>query len=502
MNSRLILHLALVLGGGLFGCSRTPLDQANNPEPKPPVAFEYRTVGAKEPMHMERQRHVAANCGGGRVAIFGGFANRGAELFEVASQTFRELRYDRVMGDFTGIALADGRVLLVDGVQDCVYDPAIEKLLPAKNAFTDQQVRWAQLLRLPDGKVFVCGGFDRDFKPVAGCALFDPRTDSFEMIGKLTVPRAGHTISLINDHEVLVAGGTGADYLKVSFDTLEIFNLTTRKAKLLEVRLNYPRANHFAVTLRDGQILFGGGYCHDQGEEVGHTAEVFDPLARKMSVVGKLALGRGEPEAIRLPSGRVAVFGGADNIRAVEVYDPGQRKFALAGQLMIDPRRSGFTATPLDTGEVLLVGGGCNSTKEDLDRVEIFSEHKYQQTGPARQTVEVKARPRLPNPDPEVQSQAETVLQGIRGGQADHWCVEIWRDTRRIETLWFRDHPVEPYKDEKDECFSKLRAAIDKSGGGELRVRFPSGFPYVKQVQLFNHIGWLRTPVVYLGAPL
>ncbi len=495
------------------------------------LSFRYRTARTKQSLAVTRHRHVTVNFGQGRVGIFCGFGKATAEVFDVASETFRKLAFQQHFGDFNGIALPDGKALLVDGQHDGLFDPATEQLTGIAPGFTGKFVRWPAMLTLPDGRIFLAGGSDADFKPVDDCVIFDPQKRQFEPVGKLHLPRAHHSANLIDDHRVLIAGGTGANYTTESFDSLEIFDLQTRTSTPVPVKLGQPRANHAAVRLPDSQVLIVGGYCAQCREGSLKSAEIFDPTTGQLTEVGSLAIGRSEPQAARLPSGRVAVFGGRDDVRVVEIYDPTTKKFTAADQLLMDPRRSGFTVTALDDGGLLIVGGRVNSTAEELSGAEIFREMKLPAPPPPRADLDELIRqlghdnwakreaatrqliergsdvigaikPLLTHRDPEVRHRAATILKKVRGGHGRHWCVDIWRGDQRVETCWLDDDAPPGHRDETDVRLVTLKKALAAHPDAHLVVRFPEDVPAERQTELLNLVGWLRTPIVYRGEPL
>jgi len=348
------------------------------------VSYCYRSRPVLARLTVPMDRHVAVNLGDEKIGLFGGFGVCTAEIFDVRTETFRSLSWNQWFADLSGIGIGGGRALLVDGRHDALFDIKTERLVqilptstsefPAiKGAIPGKGVRWPGMVLLASGEVFICGGADDIFRPTGLCILFDPNTQQFRTIGKLVVPRWGHTTTLINEGAVLVTGGTGVHYWNESLSSLEIFHLNKGKSELLNVSLSRPRSHHCAVLLADGKVLIVGGFSPELNLPLA-DADLFDPCTGTLTSVGPMTVPRTTPQAARLPSGRVAVFGGNDDERTIEIYDPKLRIFQSTTYLMVDPRCSGFTVTPLKTGELLIVGGRVNSGKDVLDTAEIFSE--------------------------------------------------------------------------------------------------------------------------------
>ena len=60
---------------------------------------------------------------------------------------------------------------------------------------------------LPNGKVLVVGGCDRNENPLSNAELYDPVTGRSTVTGALTTARERHSATLLPNGKVLVAGG-------------------------------------------------------------------------------------------------------------------------------------------------------------------------------------------------------------------------------------------------------------------------------------------------------
>lgn len=476
-----------------------------------------------------RHRHVTVALGQGRIGVFAGFGKQHVEVFDVRRETFQRLPCTRSFGDLHGVALGDGRALLVDGASDCVFDLASKRFIATENTFSGSGARWPAMVPLPDGRVFLCSGYDTRFQPTDRCAVFDPKTRRFTPVGRLRVPRAMATANRLPDGRILIAGGCDA-HSKHAFDTLEVFDLAKGVSELLPATLHERRYQHIAVTLSDGQVLLAGGQNNPKGPL--RSAEAFDPKAGTVTGVGGLGIKRSWPLAARLPSGRVAVFGDQNDVRVVELYCPKERRFLLADQLLIDPRSSGFTVTPLGEGGLLLVGGRINNSGDTLDTAELFTEAQgapqprqdmdieplVRQLGHDEYSVREAAtrkliemgpdiasgmQPLLRHDDPEIRIRARTILKAIQGPRdKPRWCVEVRAGKTRRHALWFDDFSCPGAREPEGRRVAAIRQAAAEHKATRLVVRFPRGASHEQRVRLANLVGWSLFPVIYIGDDL
>ncbi len=120
--------------------------------------------------------------------------------------------------------LLNGTVLFDGGDGDLgpasgawIYDPSNGRFLATGSMTTPRSEGTITLL--PDGSVVMAGsyrvgGFPNSLNPgaVASAEVYNPGTDTFTPTQDMTVPRFGHTATLLNSGKVLVTGGTSGDY--------------------------------------------------------------------------------------------------------------------------------------------------------------------------------------------------------------------------------------------------------------------------------------------------
>jgi|GEM_PF-1130610 len=498
--------------------------------------FLYQTRHTEHSPNAARQRHVASVLGDGRIGVFGGFGRSDVEIFDPATEQFLTSRATRAFADFAGVTLLSGDVLLVDGEHDCVFDYLVEQYVDTQKTYSGGYVRFPILVPLPDGRVFICGGQDIDSRPKGACGSFDPRALQFQVLGDLAASRTHHSATLIDNYQVLIAGGynySSGSTSPVALDSLELFDTNAGRSGRIRTALQQARYHHCSVRLPDGRVLILGG-ASSPSEPWLRSVEIFDPRTSTVTAGPDLGLGRSEARTAVLPSGRIAVFGGNYDARAIEIYCPEAGTFELAQSLMLEPRWSGFTATSLDSGAVLLLGGRVNNGDEVVQNAEIFEEVATEAPAAHPMTL-ASIRQLLTDGDPnvvtdavewlvglgpqvkpiletlaqdeslELRRQAASILLSIdQHSYPEVWCVEVWDASGRLNAVWLNSFecPDSHSIANPDEHFTAIERATEGTDFTHLVVRFPAHASYESRVKLFNLVGWTRIPKVVLGESL
>ncbi len=265
----------------------------------------------------------------------------------------------------TATLLADGSVLVVGGMDDSTDAMrTVERFDPASGAWT----RAASLgrvrvdhsaTRLPDGSVLVVGGRasneGRDYW--AQVERYDPAGNTWHAVAPLHTPRAGHSATLLPDGRVLVAGGINRDGILASAELYDPLKDTWTAAGAL----HEARFRHSATLLPDGRVLVAGNGTLTAPLT---SVELYDPARNSWSSAAPLPQAQNEHAAVLLPDGRVLIAGGVrpggtrssgQPITDVAVYDPAADAWTRLPDLQT--ARSGLRLALLDDGQVLVTGG-------------------------------------------------------------------------------------------------------------------------------------------------
>jgi hypothetical protein len=239
---------------------------------------------------------------------------------------------------------------------------------------------------MSDGRFLLAGGADR-IQPDscgAGCDLmhatasvdiFDPGTGTIYPTTRMHTPRALATATMLSDGTVLVIGGASrfttsqANGLPLSIsesDLVDSFEIYLPDKKLWIVKpLPEPLIFHSATLLDDGRVLVAGGGTGFGPDQASEKAYLFDPAGESVgdfvNVQSNLSTPRFGHAAVRAPSGKVLLIGGAvyPTASTVEEFDPGTGIFT-AKNFTGSPANLFFhdaVIIPLRPDEILVAGG-------------------------------------------------------------------------------------------------------------------------------------------------
>ena len=157
----------------------------------------------------------------------------------------------------------------------------------------------------------------------------------------------------------------------ISYDTAELYDPASGRFSAIFPHMKSDRVGAAAVKLNDGRVLIVGGksgrMMTSRVRNLGsltplNTAEVYDPEAGAFIRTGDMSAPHYLATATMLDNGNVLVVGGwtirgplVVGMRDAEVYMPETNAFSHVGQTNV--ARLTNTATLLNDGEVLIAGG-------------------------------------------------------------------------------------------------------------------------------------------------
>ncbi len=165
---------------------------------------------------------------------------------------------------------------------------------------------------LADGRVLVVGGVDTEGAALATSMIFDPRAGTWRKGPALAAPCRGHTATLLKDGRVLVVGigdkGQGAAFYSPRTDMWEG-----------QQGPNISRLGHAAIRMPNGSVMVLGGRPTKMpsfllmGAELPaltEEVEVFNPVVGTWALNHALKTARRDHMVVALTAGRLFVYGG------------------------------------------------------------------------------------------------------------------------------------------------------------------------------------------------
>ncbi|HYO68798.1 MAG TPA: kelch repeat-containing protein [Archangium sp.] len=199
------------------------------------------------------------------------------------------------------------------------------------------------LMELPSGRVLADVVFTGRMGGSPGLMTYDPDTDTWTRVSHAHA--RGRSMTVLGSGKVLLAGGSTYDGSQmVTLRNAEVYDPALDTWTPVTGSMTMPRAGHSATLLYSGKVLVTGG----------STAELHDPTTGTWTAAGTLPLPLGTHRAVRLYSGHVLVLsdvtGSTDT--SVALYDPYNERWS-AGPML--PFAQPFSATLLYSGEVLVM---------------------------------------------------------------------------------------------------------------------------------------------------
>ncbi len=313
----------------------------------------------------------------GTVLIAGGnstfAAAAHAEIYSPSSGTFaltgslQEPRFGN-----TANLLSNGTVVITGGgfANTEFYNPATG-VFTSNSTFMSIDRTGHTQTKLADGKFLIIGGMDTGQTVLSSAEIYDPTTNTFTLTGSLATGRQLHTATLLGNGTVLVVGGFSDNLMTTLVSTAELYNPVTGTFGPASSP-NIARADQSATLLQNGEVLIAGG-IFNAGGNVGiyglptTSTELYDPTAGTFTLAGNMTAPRDNQTATLLNDGRVLIAKGiyshtlsqtGGTYALAELYDPSTGLFTPVGPSNFSgtmPRL--FDSTFLANGQVLVDPG-------------------------------------------------------------------------------------------------------------------------------------------------
>jgi hypothetical protein len=159
------------------------------------------------------------------------------------------------------VLLKNGKVLAIAGYRErsCeLFDPLIETWTITDSVPTLRLYNHT-VTELKDGRILIAGGFrlSDDFtymEYLKNCEIYNPDTESWNVANSLVTGRWGHTAALLENGEVLIAGGS----TKITLRSCEIYD-PINDSWATTASMKEPRFMLASILLPNGNIFISGG---------------------------------------------------------------------------------------------------------------------------------------------------------------------------------------------------------------------------------------------------
>jgi hypothetical protein len=212
-----------------------------------------------------------------------------------------------------------------------------------------------------------------------------PSPSGFTPTGSLKVPRGLHTATLLPDNKVFLAYGSNSSKYSIAtgyvgLSSIEVYNAATGSFAEIVGDSGNGTFGHTATLLPNGKVLLTGGFVNSVWDYGGSISDngtgLYDSVTGVFSATGNLRTKRGCHTATLLANGRVLIAGGADQdptgtgMASAELYDLSIGTFTQTGSMAMG--RLLHTATLLQNGKVLVVGGVLTSASDPVTTAEVY----------------------------------------------------------------------------------------------------------------------------------
>lgn len=305
--------------------------------------------------------------------------------------------------------LGNGKVLIAGGTSSApngspslgalasaeLYDPTSGTFSSTGSMTAARMFPIATLLS--NSTVLITGGVDSNGNILSSAEIYNPGTGTFTATASMSTSRYTQTATLLANGKVLVAAGQTINAGQViDLNSAELYDPSNRTFTPTG-SLVMGRETPVAQLLNNGNVLIAGGYQQPLG--ILMEAEVYDPVKGTFNPTGNMGTPRNLFSSALLGDGTVLVVGGVDGStiqQSAEIYNPATNKFT-ATWMMSTPRVWTVT-TALSDGSNLVAGGnGIQGVGDSLYSAEVYP-------SPTAAAIAVPAEFIVNNPVPLISS--------------------------------------------------------------------------------------------------
>ncbi|KAK3087619.1 hypothetical protein FSP39_008509 [Pinctada imbricata] len=255
-------------------------------------------------------------------------------------------------------------------------------------------------IEVVDGKLFVCGGYDRS-ECLITAEIFDIHKNQWERVAEMSVPRGRFSVTAVNSQVYAVGGSNGFNEQKI----LEVYDIQHNKW-FSKGEVPTAKVSQGMTTL-NGKIYCVGGCLGQQsvkdcqvydtetntwnsiaplqtggclGQQSVKDCQVYDTETNTWNSIAPLQTARYQA-AVCAHNGMIYAMGGTDAwvcLSSVEVYDPVTNTWSEGPELNVARRGAGCDVF---NGTIYLAGG--SDGQHSLKTIEILDAERGWILGPS-----------------------------------------------------------------------------------------------------------------------
>jgi len=228
-------------------------------------------------------------------------------------------------------------------------------------------------------QLYIIGGRNQQEGPLKSMEMFDTWHGRWVMGPNMSARRAGCDAATLPDHRILCVGGYDErGIVKGLLASCETFDPRTQEWSSEVAPLEFPRWGHGCASMH-GLVYAVGGCSLQPGApareafmETLKSCEVYDPKTDQWSRTGDLHMARAGTRVVVVGDRYLAAVGGCDDvfgraeiISTVELYDPSLGRWSLLDMHLSAPRTTAGVTTLADS-QILVIGGAPSLSSSEV----------------------------------------------------------------------------------------------------------------------------------------
>lgn len=281
------------------------------------------------------------------------------ELLPIKHNVFIKGPKMHVYHNGPAVLMNDGNVLVIGGnTQKAeIYDYKKNKFVYSKGEMKYKRDYGATATTLKDGSVLITGGaydiYNKQGQRIKSiiaenAEIYNPKDDSFDVIGKMCIPRIRHTSILMDNGNVLFFGGNNKNN-KFVYE-IEEFDLKTKTFKINSIMNTKSNAWTDFLRIDNNQILMVGP----------NSYLIYDYLSKKITPISFIKIENTNNIITELFITQLKLNAGISHMslrNSAIILTKHKNKIINISQVELPYLYRGYTSIKLDNDKGIFIGG-------------------------------------------------------------------------------------------------------------------------------------------------